>query len=232
MARSAARDLASVGGVGERVMSAMPEGSVAERVASAAAEATRPRSERKSRSLADLGEELLSKSRDVNYDAEAHPAYERIINDLAPDEGRILRLLFLGGPQPGCRRPDRRPDRPPQLEADRLRVLDDRPPGRAPPRRPGPLLPQQPVPPRHDLVLARDAARPSPLPGGRGPAGSPRGDALDAVPQDRPPQHPPHAVRRRLLPRLPFDRSRPRSCPSTQRPRRTRTSGGPPAPEQ
>ena len=100
VARSAARDLASVGGVGERVMSAVPEGSVAERVASAAADVARPRSERDANTLADLGEELLSKSRDVNYDAEAHPAYERMIKDLAPDEGRILRLLFLGGPQP------------------------------------------------------------------------------------------------------------------------------------
>jgi hypothetical protein len=100
VARSAARDLASVGGVGERVMSAVPEGSVAERVASAAADVARPRSERSTNSLADLGAELLSKSRDVNYDAQAHPAYERIIQDLAPDEGRILRLLFLGGPQP------------------------------------------------------------------------------------------------------------------------------------
>lgn len=100
VARSAARDLASVGGVGERVMSAVPEGSVAERVASAAADVARPRSERNANTLADLGEELLNKSRDVNYDAEAHPAYERMIKDLAPDEGRILRLLFLGGPQP------------------------------------------------------------------------------------------------------------------------------------
>lgn len=100
VARGAARDLASVGGVGERVMSAVPEGSVAERVASAAADVARPRSERKPDTLADLGEELLSKSRDVNYDTRAHPAYERMIQDLAPDEGRILRLLFLGGPQP------------------------------------------------------------------------------------------------------------------------------------
>jgi len=101
MARGAARDLASVGGVGERVMSAMPEGGVAERVASAAADAARPRSEREHvRTLGELGKELLSKSRDVHYDEPGHPAYERIVSELAPDEGRVLRLLFLGGPQP------------------------------------------------------------------------------------------------------------------------------------
>ena len=29
-----------------------------------------------------------------------HPAYERILTELAPDEGRILMLLLRGGPQP------------------------------------------------------------------------------------------------------------------------------------
>ena len=97
--REAARDLASVGGIGERVRSAVPEGSVAEKVVSAASDATRPR-ERSTPTLSDLGEELMERSRDVNYDEEAHPAYERILSELAPDEGRILRLLLLDGPQP------------------------------------------------------------------------------------------------------------------------------------
>jgi Abortive infection alpha len=51
-------------------------------------------------SLREEGEQLLRKSRDVHYEVEAHPAYERILSELAPDEGRILRLLLLDGPQP------------------------------------------------------------------------------------------------------------------------------------
>lgn len=46
------------------------------------------------------GEELLHKSRDVHYEEDAHPAYERLVESLAPDEARILRLLLLKGPQP------------------------------------------------------------------------------------------------------------------------------------
>jgi hypothetical protein len=51
-------------------------------------------------SLRQDGEELLRKSRDVRYHERAHPAYERILTELAPDEARILRLLLLEGPQP------------------------------------------------------------------------------------------------------------------------------------
>lgn len=51
-------------------------------------------------SLRDRGAELLRRSADVNFDEDSHPAYTRILEDLAPDEGRILRLLSLEGPQP------------------------------------------------------------------------------------------------------------------------------------
>jgi hypothetical protein len=51
-------------------------------------------------SLRDEGEQLLRRSRDVHYEEPAHPAYERIMSELAPDEARILRLLLLNGPQP------------------------------------------------------------------------------------------------------------------------------------
>jgi len=47
-----------------------------------------------------LGAEVMRKSRDVNYVETAHPAYERILGDLAPDEARILRLFMVDGPQP------------------------------------------------------------------------------------------------------------------------------------
>lgn len=101
-AREAARDFADVTGLAERLRRAVPEGSVAEKVVAAAAEATRPRdrSEKDGPSLADTGEMLLVKSSDVLYEVDAHPAYERILSELAPDEGRILRLLLIKGPQP------------------------------------------------------------------------------------------------------------------------------------
>lgn len=51
-------------------------------------------------SLRDRGEELLRQSADVRYEEDAHPAYERILGELAPDEGRILRFLAMEGPQP------------------------------------------------------------------------------------------------------------------------------------
>ena len=44
--------------------------------------------------------ELLRRSADVELDDQVHPAYARILEELAPDEGRILRLLALKGPQP------------------------------------------------------------------------------------------------------------------------------------
>ena len=39
-------------------------------------------------------------SADVAYQQDSHPAYERILDDLAPDEARILRLIADRGPQP------------------------------------------------------------------------------------------------------------------------------------
>lgn len=52
------------------------------------------------RSLQDKGADLLQKSADVRYEEAAHPAYERIIGEIAPDEARILRYLAIEGPQP------------------------------------------------------------------------------------------------------------------------------------
>ena len=50
--------------------------------------------------LRERGEELLERSRDVWSEDEPHPAYARIIEDLAPDEGRILVHMLRAGPQP------------------------------------------------------------------------------------------------------------------------------------
>ena len=50
--------------------------------------------------LRERGEALLERSRDVWSEEEPHPAYLRILDDLAPDEARILVLLMREGPQP------------------------------------------------------------------------------------------------------------------------------------
>lgn len=46
------------------------------------------------------GAELLYRSADVWAASDIHPAYERILDELAPDEARILRFLATEGPQP------------------------------------------------------------------------------------------------------------------------------------
>ncbi len=50
--------------------------------------------------LKESGADLIRRSRDVWNDEQAHPAYERILSELAPDEGRVLMLLLRKGPQP------------------------------------------------------------------------------------------------------------------------------------
>jgi hypothetical protein len=52
-----------------------------------------------SASLRERGAELLRKSSDVHFDEDSHPAYVRILEQLAPDEARIIRLLAARGPQ-------------------------------------------------------------------------------------------------------------------------------------
>jgi hypothetical protein len=46
------------------------------------------------------GAELLALSADVSFEEDTHPAYARILDQLTPDEARILRLLATDGPQP------------------------------------------------------------------------------------------------------------------------------------
>ena len=52
------------------------------------------------RVLRERGAELLRLSADINYEEDSHPAYARILDVMAPDEARILRLLMDNGPQP------------------------------------------------------------------------------------------------------------------------------------
>lgn len=50
--------------------------------------------------LRALGDDLLRRSAQVDVTEELHPAYARILSDIAPDEARILRLLWYAGPEP------------------------------------------------------------------------------------------------------------------------------------
>jgi len=60
----------------------------------------RPPADDPTASLRERGADLLARSRDVWHEEEMHPAYGRILGDLAPDEGRVLMLLLRSGPQP------------------------------------------------------------------------------------------------------------------------------------
>ena len=64
-----------------------------------------PPPRREAGALDDLrvrGAALLDRSADVTAteDDAGHPAYARILSEITPDEARILRLLYLAGPQP------------------------------------------------------------------------------------------------------------------------------------
>jgi hypothetical protein len=65
------------------------EDAMSDRDGSATAEALRER-----------GAELLALSADVSFEEDTHPAFARILDQLAPDEARILRMLYREGPQP------------------------------------------------------------------------------------------------------------------------------------
>ncbi len=89
-------------GVGSRLVDVV-SGRPAERSDSSAdgAEAMRGRDTPSPTALRERGAELLRQSADVHFDdADVHPAYARILDALAPDEARILRLLAMQGPQP------------------------------------------------------------------------------------------------------------------------------------
>lgn len=58
------------------------------------------RRETEEQRLRAKGAKLLEQSRDVWHPETGHPAYERILGELAPDEARMLVLLLKDGPQP------------------------------------------------------------------------------------------------------------------------------------
>ena len=108
VARVVARDLSQLTGVQPPTGPAEAAADVARKVAEAVPTSLRPDGSagqgddeaHPQRSLREEGELLLARSRDVRYEFDLHPAYERILTELAPDEARILRLLLIQGPQP------------------------------------------------------------------------------------------------------------------------------------
>jgi hypothetical protein len=52
------------------------------------------------RTLHEMYDSLIDESNDVAHHEENHPAYVRVMQELTPDEARILRLLARDGPQP------------------------------------------------------------------------------------------------------------------------------------
>lgn len=70
------------------------------------------------------GADLLHKSADVRFSEDTHPAFEHILDELTPDEARILRFLHVEGPQPSV---DVRTSRPfgagSELIADGLSMI-------------------------------------------------------------------------------------------------------------
>jgi hypothetical protein len=92
--RTYARELLGVADLDERVRQLAPP------QVSSARSRRRDGQRQGSLALREQGAELLRDSADVSYEEGAHPAYARILSELAPDEGRMLRLLALEGPQP------------------------------------------------------------------------------------------------------------------------------------
>lgn len=50
--------------------------------------------------LREQAAQLMQQAADVHFEVGVHPAYARILLELAPDEARILRVLAREGPQP------------------------------------------------------------------------------------------------------------------------------------
>jgi len=121
-------------------------------------------------SLRARGADLLRRAADVGNAEEMHPAYARILGELAPDEGRILRFLAVEGPQPAV---DVRTNRPLNVGSQMV----------------------APLPPRPDLVLARAGDGRAALPGARGPARRGRSQTQGRTRAHGAAQHQSHPVR-------------------------------------
>ena len=109
---------------------------------------------------ASAARELLRRSADVHYEEERAPGLRA-----HPRRPRPRRGAHPAAARPARARSRRSTCAPAgarhRLGAGRARAHDDRRRGRLPPPRPRARLPQQPLPARPDLVLARAARRPA-----------------------------------------------------------------------
>jgi hypothetical protein len=84
----------------------------------------RPNRASSSEELRRRGTELMRRSNDVHVVEDTHPAFARILTEITPDEARVLRFLYLDGPQPSI---DIRTNRPfgigSELIADGLNMI-------------------------------------------------------------------------------------------------------------
>lgn len=99
-ARRYARDLLGIPAIEERLPDAIRDRRPAPPPSAEGRPESRAAAKPVPRTLQQKGADLLLKSTDVAYEEAAHPAYERIIDEIAPDEARILRYLTIEGPQP------------------------------------------------------------------------------------------------------------------------------------
>ena len=95
--RGYARQLLGISELDERVKQLLPANG--DRPARAGERGEPPRGP-SALSLREQGAALLRQSNDVEHPDETHPAFARILGELAPDEGRILRMLAVDGPHP------------------------------------------------------------------------------------------------------------------------------------
>lgn len=101
LARELGVTVTTVTDLGRAVASGVPlSQAVATALAEEEAHLAEGRTSASRASLRDQGAELLDRSRDVWHEEDEHPAYARILGDLAPDEARVLLLLVRSGPQP------------------------------------------------------------------------------------------------------------------------------------
>lgn len=92
--RHYAREFLGVSDLDERVREMAPTAGTLSR------RGRRNGSEPETVSLRAQGAELLRQAADVGVDDDMHPAYARILTELAPDDARILRVLATEGSQP------------------------------------------------------------------------------------------------------------------------------------
>lgn len=91
-ARSYAREILGVSDLDERLRSVVPTPDPRQQTGDGVGTSVE--------ALRSYGEELLRRSADMDLEEDSHPAYARILEQLSPDEARILRLMAKEGDQP------------------------------------------------------------------------------------------------------------------------------------